>query len=239
MTIANLRGRATAFAAMLASSFALSACTDWAGHDLDQASGVIPQLANMRSSVIPDPYAMPRLPAANSVPSEHPLGDIPAEYSQTQLDSAAATLRNPLPRDAETLRRGQLQYERNCSVCHGSLGDGKGPAVGPGKFPFAPAVNSGPTQGRSDGYIYAVIDVGRGLMPPYGERMTHLDRWAVVSYVRHLQGIGEVASPPPAVSGVPLSPTQDPTGSGNPSNANAAPTSVREPGPADPQQTPR
>jgi mono/diheme cytochrome c family protein len=55
------------------------------------------------------------------------------------------------------------------------------------------------TTGRSDGYIYAIIRAGRGLMPSYGPRMTHLERWATVSYVRQLQraagGSPQVATP--------------------------------------------
>ena len=55
--------------AAAAATLGLAACTDWAGYDLDVASGKVPQLANMRRSVIPEPYAMPRLPAPNAVPS--------------------------------------------------------------------------------------------------------------------------------------------------------------------------
>jgi mono/diheme cytochrome c family protein len=39
----------------------------------------------------------------------------------------------------------------------------------------------------SDQYLYAMIRVGRGLMPEYGSRITHFDRWSVVNYVRQLQ----------------------------------------------------
>ena len=39
----------------------------------------------------------------------------------------------------------------------------------------------------SDPYLYAMIRVGRGLMPEYGSRITHFDRWHVVNYVRQLQ----------------------------------------------------
>jgi mono/diheme cytochrome c family protein len=39
----------------------------------------------------------------------------------------------------------------------------------------------------SDPYIYAMIRVGRGVMPEYGSRITHFDRWHVVNYVRRLQ----------------------------------------------------
>ena len=197
MTSAN-RVRAAAFTA----AFMLSAaCTDWAGYDLDKASGAVPAFSTMRNDVSPDPYQMPREPVPGTVPTQHPLGDVPAPYTQASLDSAAATFTNPLPRSAQVMARGKLQYERNCAVCHGAAGDGQGSVINAqSKFPYAPALNAGPTQARSDGYIYGVIDVGRGLMPPYGARITHLDRWAIVHYVRQLQGTLETQNPPPAVS---------------------------------------
>jgi hypothetical protein len=44
------------------------------------------------------------------------------------------------------------------------------------------------TVGRSDGYIYGMIRVARGgLMPPYGARIPHDERWFIVNYVRYLQ----------------------------------------------------
>ncbi len=201
MTTAKLRrgAHAAGLAALVA---ALPACTDWAGYDLDEAAGKVPPFATMREDVVPDPYEMVREPVPGTVPTVHPLGDVPSRYSQTQLDSIAPLLRNPLRRDPQVLARGKAMYEQHCTACHGALGDGKGPVIGPDKFPYAPALNAGPTQGRSDGYIYAVIDVGRGLMPPYGARITHLDRWAIVSYVRQLQGSLETQAPPPNVSGV-------------------------------------
>lgn len=182
----------------------MAGCTDAAGYDLDVLMGKAPWLATMRSGVQYDPYeGGPRLAPEGSIPARSPNGDRPPVFAQTQLDSAAATLRNPYPGGAAVLARGEVQYQRNCSVCHGEQGQGNGPVVGPGKFPFAPAVNSAPTQGRSDGYLYGVVRVGRGLMPAYGDRMTEADIWAVVTYLRRLQGQGEVADPPPAVSTAP------------------------------------
>jgi mono/diheme cytochrome c family protein len=175
---------------------ALPGCTDWAGHDLDMAAGEVGALSTMREDVIPDRYSMMRLPAEGTVPVVHPMGDVPAPYTQSQIDSIAPLLSNPLPASPVVLERGKLQYERNCAVCHGVQGDGQGSVIDPArKFPFASPLGAGsPATARSDGYLYAVIDVGRGLMPPYGHRMTHADRWAVVSYLRQLQG---TSGPPP------------------------------------------
>lgn len=196
MTSAN-RARALATTAALLAS---AACTDWAGYDLDRASGAVPAFSTMRDDVSPDPYQMVREPVPGTVPVLHPMGDVPAPYTQAQLDSVAPTLTNPLRATPEVLARGERVYANNCAVCHGDGGAGNGPVVdAQTKFPFAPAINGAATAGRSDGYLYAVIDVGRNFMPPYGTRITHLDRWAVVTYLRRLQGAsGDAAQPAPA-----------------------------------------
>jgi mono/diheme cytochrome c family protein len=207
--------RARNAVAAAAAVIALSACTDWAGYDLDRASGAVPAFSTMRNDVSPDPYQMVREPVPGTVPALHPLGDVPAPYSQTQLDSIAPLLTNPLQPTPQVLERGKLVYERNCSVCHGTQGEGNGPVVNAqNKFPFAPAVNGAATQVRSDGYLYAVIDVGRNFMPPYGARITHADRWAVVTYVRQLQGrVATGTQAPgaaPAVDTVTVPPSAEP-----------------------------
>ncbi|HEX2191234.1 MAG TPA: cytochrome c [Longimicrobiaceae bacterium] len=188
--------------ALALGSLSLAGCTDAAGYDLDRAMGELSWLATMREGVQFDPYeGGPRLPAPGSIPVQSPHGPSTPVFAQTQLDSVAATLRSPYPVSPALLARGELQYQRNCSVCHGEQGAGDGSVVGPNKFPYAPAINGAATQGRSDGYLYGVIRVGRGLMPPYGSRMSEADMWAVVAYMRRLQGVAEPATDAPQVSG--------------------------------------
>lgn len=176
-------------ALLLAVAAGASGCTDWAGYDLDYFWGYIPMLSTMRTSVAYDPHEMPRLPAEHSIPIENPQGDVPPAFTQLQLDSVGATLTSPFVAQASpaVAERGEVIYQRQCAVCHGPQGAGAGPAVGPGKYPFAPPINIPATAARSDGYLYAVVTAGRGLMPPYGYALTHEDRWAVVGYVRQLQ----------------------------------------------------
>jgi mono/diheme cytochrome c family protein len=193
LTSAN-RARAVGMTAALLAS---AACTDWAGYDLDRASGAVPAFSTMRDDVVPDPYQMVREPVPGTVPAINPMGDVPAPYTQAQLDSVAPTLVNPLRPTPEVLSRGERVFATNCAVCHGADGAGNGPVVNAQtKFPFAPAINGGATAGRSDGYIYAVIDAGRNFMPPYGTRIPHLDRWAVVTYLRRLQAASGAAAQP-------------------------------------------
>ena len=92
------------------------------------------------------------------------------------------------PDDAGSLARGEELYLRFCVVCHGP--DGVGANANIASFhPVLPAYNlAGPqVAAYSDQYIYAMIRVGRGLMPEYGSRIAHFDRWHVVNYVRQLQ----------------------------------------------------
>jgi mono/diheme cytochrome c family protein len=176
----------------------LSGCTDWAGYDIDMLWGYIPFLSTLRTAPSYDPYDMPRLPAPGSVPVAGPMGEVLAPFAQTELETVAPTLANPLSATPEVLARGETMYLRHCSACHGVEGAGDGTVVGPGRFPFATAIRDPATAARSDGYLYAVVRAGRGLMPAYGERLGHLDRWAVVVYMRQLQGMGAAGPTGPA-----------------------------------------
>jgi mono/diheme cytochrome c family protein len=96
---------------------------------------------------------------------------------------------NPAPRnDPASLARGEEIYLRFCVVCHGPDGVGANAYIAQ-KHLLLPAYNvSGEVVAAySDQYIYSMIRVGRGLMPEYGSRITHYDRWHVVNYVRQLQ----------------------------------------------------
>jgi mono/diheme cytochrome c family protein len=116
------------------------------------------------------------------------------------IDSMAA-IPNPTPADARSLENGRKYYQINCAVCHGE--SGKGFAEAPiSKYPgvFAPALNGGSAQARSDGYIWGIMRNGRGLMPSY-DRIEELDRWDVVNYIRGLQGKYQVATGPVGLPG--------------------------------------
>jgi mono/diheme cytochrome c family protein len=58
-----------------------------------------------------------------------------------------------------------------------------------------PSLVAPPATERADGYVYGVIRAGRGLMPSYGARMSHDERWAVVTYVNSLQNAAGVVQP--------------------------------------------
>lgn len=158
---------------------------------------------SMRDSPSFDPYENPLMPPEGSVPfsaanypaspDEFNLGEPnggPMMPPLTALDMVAApeiasAYVNPVAASAESLARGQELYERSCTPCHGSAGAGDGLVTQVGMLSQSLLVE--PVLSRTDGYIYGMIRVGRGLMPAYGHQLTHFDRWHVVNYVRSLQ----------------------------------------------------
>jgi mono/diheme cytochrome c family protein len=193
---------------------ALSGCTQ-----MEDAAASIPVFSFMRNSPAIDPYEAPRPAPYGSVPYGSPAGESlgPTEASEEGLNALAGRITSPFTRgDTTAMRVGQLMFERHCAVCHGPQGKGNGPILGQGKFPFAPDLTLPVTRARSDGYIYAVIRAGRGLMPSYGPRTNHLERWAIVEYVRSLSG----AAPAPAAAPV-TAPTTAPATEPGPAPAPA------------------
>ena len=92
------------------------------------------------------------------------------------------------PNDPASLERGEELYMRFCVVCHGEDGVGANAYIAD-KHLLLPSYNLSGAQvaAYTDAYLYAMIRVGRGVMPEYGSRITHYDRWHVVNYVRQLQ----------------------------------------------------
>ncbi len=122
------------------------------------------------------------------VPMPPPITQMMVLQAMGQPDAVPeiTNLQNPVAPSAASLERGRVLYDRACVPCHAENGDGQGPVTQAGIPPWslvAPHVTN-----YSDGFLYSVIRVGRGLMPGYGHQLTHFDRWHVVNYVRELQG---------------------------------------------------
>jgi mono/diheme cytochrome c family protein len=192
-------GKLRAAVAALLAALLLGGCTA-----MDDFFARITFLNTMRWSPAFDPYQNPRPAAPGSVPFESPAGAVPlppVQPTEASLNQFAARMVNPVAGDTATLERGRLMYERYCLVCHGAQGDGRGPVIGPGRFPFATDLRLPATAQRTDGYLYGVIIAGRGLMPAYRAQTTHMDRWYMVNYVRSLQ------QQPAETAGAALDPT--------------------------------
>jgi mono/diheme cytochrome c family protein len=157
-------------------------------------------------------YEGPLAPPAGSVafssgnftagPGEVNLGqaemsDVPAAITGDQLAQALFNpdlypeiigLVNPVEATEASLARGEQLFNRTCAPCHGTTGVGDGPVTRAAPAFTRPLVTPA-VAAYTDGYIYSIIRVGRGLMPQYGHQISHYDRWHVVNYLRKLQGL--------------------------------------------------
>ncbi|MFC1661802.1 c-type cytochrome [Gemmatimonadota bacterium] len=189
---------------------------------------------SMRDQTSFDPYEDPLPAPEGSVPfAAGNLAARPGEFNVgqpegleevlppfTQLDLIEETdvvvaLSNPVTPDEESLDRGEELFLRFCAPCHGPNGAGVTGYIIPAGYPPFPLI-SDRARGFTDGYIYGMIRVGRGLMPSYGHRVGHFDRWNVVNYLRVLQGISPGSGSGPSEAGEPGG--DAPSGTGADSN---------------------
>lgn len=113
------------------------------------------------------------------------FGPGPEEQKRAGLE-----LRSPLaPGDPAASARGEQIYRRFCIVCHAARGDGQGSVVARGMLP-PPSLLGARALGLSDGEMFHILTRGQGNMASHAAQITRHDRWAVIAYVRNLQGGG-------------------------------------------------
>ncbi len=146
---------------------------------------------------------LPRGPGEVNLGEPRGLEDPPPPFTQVDVLNGASVvvdLPNPVSSTKASLDRGEELFLRFCAPCHGPNGAGVTGYIIPAGFPPFPLI-SDRAKNFTDGYIYGMIRMGRGLMPAYGPRISHFDRWNIVNYVRVLQGLspapGAEESPSP------------------------------------------
>ena len=88
----------------------------------------------------------------------------------------------------ELLVVGKEKYEIYCGICHGVGGKGDGNVAGK-MLKRPPNLTSDLYKGYSEGRLYNVVTNGWGLMGGYGSQVPkENERWAIVNYVKKLQG---------------------------------------------------
>jgi mono/diheme cytochrome c family protein len=106
------------------------------------------------------------------------------------IDPRYSTARNPLVASAENIKAGKIIYEQNCFACHGTTGQGDGPAskgLNPAPANLAAALKM-PI--ASDAYLDWTISEGgvplHSPMPPFKTALTSDQIWKLVFYLRTL-----------------------------------------------------
>jgi len=118
------------------------------------------------------------MPASGSIPMAPPR---PWAYPLT------ATPSNPVLRTAAVLDTGTVRFRDYCSFCHGLGGKGDGP-VGEVYAPRPRDLTDASVRAMSDGDIFMRITNGFSTMPSFRKKLSPDERWAIIWYVRSLQG---------------------------------------------------
>lgn len=114
--------------------------------------------------------------------------------------ATADDLVNPSPPSVASTANGEAAFRDFCVVCHGEGGRGGGPIEG--QYPAIPTLTTGRLNDFSDGYLFALITQGRGLMPGYS-RIEQGTRWDLVNYLRSLPVEAATAEAPASGAGGP------------------------------------
>lgn len=138
-----------------------------------------------------------RLPAPNTV-SRNKSGYLPYRIGKDSL-AFAAGLVSPLDTAAAQrkaiLADGKVLYEIYCDHCHGAKGEGDGKVatgvtidgVEHSSYGGVANLKGDAIKGVSEGHIFHVITMGKGLMQPHGSQISVEDRWKIARYVKALQ----------------------------------------------------
>jgi mono/diheme cytochrome c family protein len=123
------------------------------------------------------------------VPGTIPRGQHPYPFEgndESAIQLAGERLENPTERTRENLEEGRRLYNIYCYPCHGEVGLGDGPVVGPDRYPAPTSQHTEEVKNYRDGSIFHIITMGKGNMPGYAEQIPERDRWLIVNYVRVL-----------------------------------------------------
>lgn len=111
------------------------------------------------------------------------------------LDEADTKNINTVPATPEVLARGKNRFETMCTPCHNHDGKGNGLVVQKG-FANPPSLVRPEAIAYTDGKFFHVMSAGQNIMSSYADKLSELDRWSIVHYIRVMQKGGTV----PAVS---------------------------------------
>lgn len=131
-----------------------------------------------------NPFHMNMRMPPDHVVARNKYGWLPYRIPKDSLTEADA-LKNPFEETPELLKQGKALYEIYCDHCHGGNGDGDGPVSE--KYAGVANFHGAAYTGMTQGHIFHVIAMGKGLMMPHGSQVNPDERWKIAMYVKQLQ----------------------------------------------------
>jgi len=110
-----------------------------------------------------------------------PAGSVPV--TGREASGAQSGKVNPVRSSAASLSLGKALFAINCAMCHGATSARRGP-VGLKLEPPPPGLDRAMVQGLSDPEIFQALTLGFGRMPPFRDKLSVVERWSLVSYLR-------------------------------------------------------
>ncbi len=122
----------------------------------------------------------PKTPAspAQVIPVPHVFNITPKQKAR----------KNPVPFTDVAVEQGKKLYESQCAMCHGSNGKGDGDLARALKIAPPDFTKPSVLAKRTDGELFTIIGEGTTPMPGQKHRMSDLQRWELVDFLRSLQG---------------------------------------------------
>lgn len=99
--------------------------------------------------------------------------------------------RNPLPASAEVRAQGRQVFQEHCTTCHGSEGQGDGPAAA-ALHPKPADLTAAHVDDHTDGTLFWWLTHGipGTAMPAWEETLSETARWSAIHYIRSLRSRG-------------------------------------------------
>lgn len=94
--------------------------------------------------------------------------------------------KNPISPSPESVATGGKLFSSQCTMCHGTKGDGKGDLATELKFSVPDFTAADWQKKRTDGELNYIINTGHGHMPGQGGRLLEAQKWHLVNFLRTL-----------------------------------------------------
>ncbi len=130
--------------------------------------------------------ALASVTAQSPEPSPVPDQAVPEIAVPAPIPDEARQRKNPQPTTPESIANGEEVYLRQCVMCHGSSGDGKGSMVGKLDVQMPDFTKPKALSERTDGDLFYIVTQGHGRMPAGGVRLRDDQKWDLVNFLRTL-----------------------------------------------------